>query len=280
MSRILFQDIDGCLNITQSGKPKTIDVKGKSFTTRELAAWKNMHKQCRSSQTELVIVTGRTIEQIGPLIKHLGATWVIAEHGAVLYDPKTENSQTLIEVLSNQSQRKQELKVLQNTHEQIRKIRQFLVQHQSEIEKQLLQIKEYNGEPLYYPKTRLNCSIIYPEVIRIAGKQKAFAEIVQSLIPEIHPSIRISIGLYGLDFLTSITKKDGIEALACELKIDMDKSAYIGDEEGDIAPMSVVNMPCCPANAMPKVKTYVKQKKGIIAKESYLKGTLEILRKI
>ncbi len=279
MSRILFQDIDGCLNIVQNKKPRTIDVKGKNFIAKELAAWKRIQEACTRSQTQLIIVTGRTIHQMVPIIKELNASWVIAEHGGVLYNPQNKKRRTILEVHKEQKQGSKEYKTLEQTCREIQNVRKYIKAHETQIKKQVRALKEYSGEPLYLPKSALNCSILYPEAIRIAGKQSAFAQIIFSCIPKLPPSIRVSIGLYGLDFLTKITKKDGIQALASLLNLNLEKSMYIGDEVGDIAPMSIVRMPCCPANAMAEVKNYVLTQKGMIAQESYVQGTLEILRK-
>lgn len=49
-------------------------------------------------------------------------------------------------------------------------------------------------------------------------------------------------------------KRRGLEQLLSELQIEPAACAYMGDDLNDLAPMSMVSLPACPADAAPEVR--------------------------
>jgi len=79
---------------------------------------------------------------------------------------------------------------------------------------------------------------------------------------------------YGLG-----SKGDGVEFVA-RLNGTRLLTVAMGDSINDVQMLSICDVPCCPANALPEVKQLVGKRGGILAAEQRIQGVKEVIRQL
>jgi hydroxymethylpyrimidine pyrophosphatase-like HAD family hydrolase len=93
--------------------------------------------------------------------------------------------------------------------------------------------------------------------------------------------VRIILSSSAVDITLPIGKGDGVRYLLEQYGTPPEQAAYIGDSVPDIEGMQQVGLACCPSNAVPPVKDFVRSlgSKGYVSPLSYAEAEIDILNR-
>lgn len=275
--RIIFQDIDGCLN----------PVDGEAFGVT--ADWEPSNKQIsmldainsaleQSSVEHFVINTGRPWGLVRHLAKHLTSPKVryfLLEHACVLYDRQLDTYLDCAQMaaangLDDLVTRYQNLEHIQILFDWYRDHGMALLEAHYQTPLPPLD-KEANLS--FRIPHRVDGEALLQHIETIASAQ---------LAPEhIQPLLFLRSDNY-IDILPGVHKLDGIHLLTAHLQLDLEHALAVGDYLNDIPVFEAFHRVLCPANAHPQIQALTRAKgdSGEISEQAYGLATLDLLRRI
>lgn len=272
--RIIFQDIDGCLN----------PVDGEAFSLQEHApASANQAAMLQQINTAIeaspieyfVLNTGRPMSMVQPLLEHLPtakARFALLEHACVLYDRVKNNyidcSQLAADCgLVELTERYQQVEVIHHLFDWYRQL------GQSELE------DHYKASLPALDKVG-NLSFPVPEAVDGQILLEHFESLARRDLPaEALQQVQFLRSDRYIDILPGIDKLDGIHLLCAYLNIDLDHALAVGDFLNDLPVFEAFHRVLCPENAHPQIKQLTRSKglRGHVSPHKYGLALLEFL---
>jgi HAD-superfamily hydrolase, subfamily IIB len=218
-------------------------------TSKSLELW-------RESGRKLILITGRPLDN---LIDHVSIIlmfdWVIAENGAVLYQPSTKVEKILAERPSEVF---------------ISCLRDRIDQKQQQLQNQ--------GIPEEFSQ------IVKTQAVEVFGVGRviiatweAYLEITQKTIQELGVNLKIIANKGSVMLLPEgINKASGLKALCEFINLSPDKIVGVGDGENDCDFLQQCGYSVAVANALPEVKKMV----NLVTKNSRGSGVKELIDQI
>jgi HAD superfamily hydrolase (TIGR01484 family) len=218
-------------------------------TLKALQRWQN-------SGRKLILITGR---QLDNLIDHIPVInifdWVIAENGAVLYQPSTQVEQLLAERPSEAF---------------ITRLRDRIYQKQQQLENQAI--------PEEFSKIAQAQTLEVLGVGRvIIATWEPYLEITQKTIQDLAVNLKIIANKGAVMILPEgINKAFGLKALSEVINLSPGKIVGVGDAENDCDFLQQCGYSVAVANALPEVKERV----NWVTKNSRGSGVEELIDQI
>jgi hydroxymethylpyrimidine pyrophosphatase-like HAD family hydrolase len=275
--RILFQDIDGCLNppdgeafgFTEDWEPSSNQISMLDTINTALD---------QSSVEHFVINTGRPWGLVRNLAKHFTspkARYFLVEHACALYDRQRD-----IYLNCEQMAAANGLNDLVTRYQNLEHIQILFDWYRDH---GMARLEAHYQTPLPALDKKANLSFRIPggvdgEALLQHVKSIACAQLAPA---HIEPLLFLRSDNY-IDILPGIHKLDGIHLLTAHLQIDLDHALAVGDYLNDIPIFEAFHRVLCPANAHPQIQalTRAKGESGEVSEQAYGLATLNLLRGI
>lgn len=270
-ARVVFQDIDGCLDM--AGKPLP-DGAGQSPSAEQARMLREIGRAIdASSVSEVVLNTGRGLAAMDFVVAELASQkvrYLLAEHGAVAFDVATESTIPLDAIARRSGPPERAAR-----YAQLEPIRSAIDWYNAHGEEQLSALFELALPAL--PKAA-NLTLMIPQGVRPKAVLSALeAAIATQGAIDSSEFVYHSSDLY-VDVLGTVDKGDGALLLLEELGCDPSLAIAMGDGTNDIAMFEVLGSGYCPANAANELKQVCQSRAGVISSRHHGEAALELYR--
>jgi hydroxymethylpyrimidine pyrophosphatase-like HAD family hydrolase len=274
--KILFQDVDGCLN-PANGEPLSADP-NQPLSTSQLQMLSHINAAIDASPLDYwVINSGRywpIFKKIAEQLPTKKLRYFLFEHACVLYDRELDQNLDLSRIamkchLPELAQRYANMDTMQR----------------------LLDWYDTVGEA--YMSTRFNCAM--PRLDKLANLSFEIPSHAEGdqVLAEVEARIRQSFSAQDcaqfefarsdrfIDILFDIHKLDGIELVCAYLAVPQQRALAMGDYLNDLAVFESFAHVLCPANAHPRIIELTRQKgeDGHVSKYAYGAALLDFLQR-
>jgi hydroxymethylpyrimidine pyrophosphatase-like HAD family hydrolase len=270
-ARVVFQDVDGCLNPLSGPLP---DGPGQSPDAEQARLLDQIGRAIDASTvSDVVLNTGRGLTAMDFIVDSLASTkvrYLLAEHGAVAFDVAGETPIDMRE-LANRTGPPDRA----SRYAQLGPIRDAISWYNRAGESQLSALFGHALPAL--PKTA-NLTLIVPAgvpprdlIAAIERALKANDDI------DSEDFVYHSSDLY-VDVISEVSKGDGALLLLEELHAAPEQALAMGDGRNDISMFEVLGSGFCPANAAPELKRLCESRAGVVSSLSCGEAALEFYR--
>lgn len=272
--RIIFQDVDGCLN-PEDGEAFGADPQWEP-SSRQVEMFRAIDLAVDASPLDhFVINTGRFGPILKNIVKHFRSPklrYLVMEHACVIHDRETGTNLDL-ETMA----RACGMDELADRYANLDSMRKLLswydVRGQAEMER-------HYGAPTPRLDKVGNLSFAIPDGVDGSDVLNHIEERVRTDFPagdfdrfEFCRSDRF------IDILPGIHKMDGIKLVCAHLGIETNKALAVGDFLNDLAVFEAFDQVMCPSNAHPKIRglTEAKGSGGHVSQSAYGASLLDFL---
>ena len=273
--RILYQDVDGCLN-PEDGEPFGVELDWKP-SGRQIAMLNKISEAIDASPLEhWVINTGRHWEMFHYLADHLKTSklrYFLLEHACVLYDRQQETYIDIESILTSA-----DLASLSKRYDKLHTIEALLDWYDTVGKRKLEGLFDVELPRL---NKRANLSFAVPDGIDGDDLLRATeAEIRSDFSDTDCACIEFFRSDRFIDIIPGIHKLDGIELMSAYLSMEKEQSLAMGDFLNDLPVFEAFPNVLCPANAHPRIIELTRSKGagGIASEHAYGKALLEFLK--
>ncbi|MGZ0654683.1 HAD hydrolase family protein [Coraliomargarita sp. W4R72] len=273
--KIIFQDVDGCLN-PEDGEAFGVQVDWEP-SANQIQMLGAIDAAVEASSIEhFVINTGRPWSLVQYLAKYLQtpkARYFLLEHACVLYDRDLDtfiNCAALAEQcgLADLAARYRNMEVIEML------IHWYRTSGQAQLE-------AYYQTDLTPVEKIGNLSFVIPEGVDGGEMLKYFESLARGQLDErkIDQLDFVRSDSY-IDILPGIHKLDGIHLLTAHLGLDLEHALAVGDYLNDLSVFESFSRVMCPANAHPQIKALAQSKgaSGHVSQLPYGAALLELLQ--
>lgn len=246
--KILFQDVDGCLN-PEDGEGFGADASWEP-SANQIAMLEAIDGAVDASPLEhLVINTGRFWPICRNLSKYLKTPklrYFLLEHASVIYDRVEDRNLDLVQMANDCG-----LPDLAKRYANLETMEQLLSWYDAAGQAAMEAI--FGGNMARLEKD-CNLSFDFPANADPATVQAAIESLArESLSAEAFAQLEFCRSDSFIDILPEITKMDGITLLSAYLKIDLTDALAMGDYLNDLSIFENFEQVICPANAHPRI---------------------------
>jgi hydroxymethylpyrimidine pyrophosphatase-like HAD family hydrolase len=272
-TRVVFQDIDGCLNTPGVAFP---DGAGGIASPEQARLLGEIGRAMDASRvTDVVLNTGRGLAAMDFIVDGLASQkvrYLLAEHGAVAFDVTSGCPIDLHAIALRTGHPERTAR-----YAQLVPIRSAIAWYDAIGEAQLSALF---GCPLpALPKTA-NLTLMIPPGIRSSDVAGALARAIESSDEvDSEDFIYHSSSLY-VDVLGQVSKGDGAILLLDELGIPPSQAMAMGDGTNDISMFEVLGFGYCPTNAADELKGLCEQRAGVVSARHSGEAARELYREL
>ncbi|MGJ8653395.1 MAG: HAD family hydrolase [Opitutaceae bacterium] len=272
--KIIFQDVDGCLN-PEDGEAFGVGVDWEPSAT-QVEMLEAIDAAVEASSVEhFVINTGRPWPLVRHLVKHFKspkARYFLLEHACVLYDREVDTYINCAEWAEGCG-----LAELADRYRNLENIKTLFHWYKTSGQAQL---EAHYNEDLTPVEKLGNLSLVIPDGV----DGDTMLERIESLIREqleAHQveSLEFLRSDNYIDILPGIHKLDGIHLLTSHLGLDLEHALAVGDYLNDLPVFESFHRVLCPANAHVRIKALTETKGacGHVSALPYGAALLELL---
>lgn len=273
--KIIFQDIDGCLN-PADGEHFSV-TPGERPSANQASMLDAINHAVETSPIEhFIFNSGRPLSMVEPILEHFPtskARYVLLEHACVLYDRETADYINCAELA-----RQCGLDDLVTRYAQVENIHMLFEWYRSQGQG----ILEAHYQVALPPLDKVgNLSFYIPEPVDGDALLAHVESLVRSQIgPEHLAHLQFLRSDRYIDILPGIHKLDGIHLLTAHLKMDLDHALAVGDYLNDLPVFEEFHRVMCPANAHPQIQALTRSKgrNGHVAEKAYGPALLDCLQ--
>ncbi len=275
--RIIFQDIDGCLN-PADGEHFSV-LPGDSASANQAHMLESINRAIDASPIEhFVLNTGRPLSMVHTVLDHLPtpkARYVLLEHACVLYDRQTETYIDCAQLAEHRG-----LSDLATRYLQVESIQRLFGWYRSQGQS-VLEAHYQTALPALEKVGNLSFHI--PEQVdgdELLHRIEALARV--QIAPEHLEHLQFLRSDRYIDILPGIHKLDGIHLLTAHLGVDLDHALAVGDYLNDLPVFEEFHRVMCPANAHPTIQALTRTKGtyGHVSEQAYGLALLELLKNL
>ncbi|MFC7339031.1 HAD family hydrolase [Haloferula chungangensis] len=275
--RIIFQDVDGCLN-PADGEDFGVTPEWEASES-QIAMLHAIDKAVEASPIEhFVINTGRFWPILENIVRHFSSPkirYFVMEHACVIHDRLTGTNLDLAELAKSCGM--PELAHRYTSLDTMKTLLKWYDEHGQPAMEALYQV----------PMPRLdkvgNLSFAFPPESHGEEVLAAIeAKVQEGLTEADYQSLEFCCSDRFVDILPGIHKMDGIELMCAHLGIHPDQALAVGDYLNDLAVFETFPQVMCPANAHPRIKTLTAEKagRGYVSDQPYGKSLIELLENL
>ncbi|MFQ3225839.1 MAG: hydroxymethylpyrimidine pyrophosphatase-like HAD family hydrolase [Lentimonas sp.] len=275
--KIIFQDIDGCLNPTD-GEHFSV-IADEMPSPNQASMLDAINQAVEASPIEhFIINSGRPLSMVRPILTHLPtskARYVLLEHACVLFDRQTDSYLDCAQLAAQC-----ELSDLAARYSRVQNIHRLFEWYRAHGQNALeayyqcpLPALDKVGNLSFYIPNHVNGDELLHRIEALARAQ---------LAPKHQAHIQFLRSDRYIDILPGIHKLDGIHLLTAHLKMDLDHALAVGDFLNDLPVFEEFHRVLCPSNAHPRIKalTQAKGSKGHVSEKAYGLALLDFLEKL
>ena len=272
--RVVFQDIDGCMNTPDAADLSPGPEGGLSAQQAELLG--EIVRAIDASPVDAVVLnTGRTRAAVGYIADALASEktrYWLTEHGAYGYDVATGEALDLPAICEAAG-----LSELADRYGSLSRIASVIDWYDRIGGRRL---EDRLGLPLPALRKAANLTLGVPESLTSAELIRALEEVLAES-PEVD-----SQGLvyhhneYYVDVVSQVGKGDGALLMLDLLGIAKSEALAAGDGLNDLSMFEVLERGFCPANAAPALKQLCRDKGGVVSDHAYGAGTIDLYRRL
>lgn len=264
--RIVFQDVDGCLN-PESGEPFGVE-RGWQPSSDQIAMFTALNRALEAAPVEhFVINTGRPWDLVQPIVAHFPSSkvrYILMEHACVFFD-RLENRYLDAAGIARQLG----LRSLAHRYGLVGEMADVMQWYDDAGQSWLEAC--FEGSLGRLNKVG-NLSFPIPEdvdgdamVAAIEGKMR------DDLSPALCDALTFSRSDHFVDILPGVDKLDGLELVCRFLDISQSDAVAVGDFLNDLSIFEHFPNLMCPANAHPKIRklTAARGATGCVSRHAY-----------
>jgi hydroxymethylpyrimidine pyrophosphatase-like HAD family hydrolase len=275
--KIIFQDIDGCLN-PADGEHFSV-IAGEMPSPNQASMLDAINQAVETSPIEhFIINSGRPLSMVRPILTHLPtskARYVLLEHACVLFDRQTDTYLDCAQLAAECG-----LSDLTARYARVENIHQLFEWYRTHGQSTLE--AHYRCALPALDKVG-NLSFHIPEHVdgdELLDRIEALAR--AQLAPERLEHLQFLRSDRYIDILPGIHKLDGIHLLTAHLNMDLDHALAVGDFLNDLPVFEEFHRVLCPSNAHPRIKalTQTKGSNGHVSDKAYGLAVLDFLEKL
>lgn len=275
--KIIFQDIDGCLN-PADGEHFSV-IEGEMPSPNQARMLDAINQAVEDSPVEhFIINSGRPLSMVHPILTHLPtpkARYVLLEHACVLFDRQADAyldcAQLAVQCgLSDLAARYSQVENIHLLFDWYRAHGQSALE--AEYQTALPALDKVGNLSFHIPE-QVDGDELLHRIESLARTQ---------LAPEHLQHLQFLRSDRYIDILPGIHKLDGIHLLTAHLNMDLDHALAVGDFLNDLPVFEEFHRVLCPANAHPKIKALTRSKGscGHVSDQSYGLALLDYLQRI
>lgn len=275
--KIIFQDIDGCLNpadgetfgVTTDWEPSNSQISMLETINDALE---------QSSVEHFVINTGRPLNLVHQLAQYITsqkARYFLVEHAGALYDRQENTYLDCAQMAATHG-----LDDLVTRYQNLEHIHVLFDWYRAQGQ---IQLEEHYKTPLPDLGKQANLSIEIPSNVDDEDLLQRIESLAKAQLAPKHTQPLLFLRSEGyIDILPGIHKLDGIHLLCAHLGLDLDHALAVGDYLNDIPVFEEFHRVLCPANAHPRIKelTHTKGANGEVAEQPYGLAVLGLLSRM
>ena len=275
--KILFQDVDGCLNPT-NGEHLTADPEG-TLSAQQIEMLRAINEAINASSLKhWVINTGRywpIFKTIASYLPTPKLRYFLFEHACVLYDRELDQNLDLPSI-AHRCQLPE------------------LVERYSNLDTMHRVLKWYDAQGEGLMKTTYGCSMprldkfanLSFEIPTHADADQVLATIENGIRQSFSPAECAHLEFFRsdlfVDILPGIHKLDGIDLVCAHLNTPQEHVLAMGDYLNDLAVFETFPQVMCPSNAHPRIVQLTQQKGegGHVSEYAYGAALLDFLKQV
>lgn len=253
--KILFQDVDGCLN-PEDGESFGADAAWEP-SANQITMFEAIDRAVDASPLEhFVINSGRfwpLCQNIAKYLKTPKLRYFLLEHASVIYDRVEDRNLDLVQMAKDCG-----LPDLAKRYANLETMEQLLRWYDQEGQAAMEAIFGGNMARL---KKDCNLSFDFPSNADPATVQATIESLArEGLSAERFAQLEFCRSDSFIDVLPEISKMDGITLLSAHLKIDLRDAVAMGDYLNDLSIFETFEQVICPANAHPRIMELAQSK--------------------
>jgi len=268
-ARVVFQDIDGCLNAPGGPLP---DGPGQSASDEQARMLREIGRAIDDSGvSEVVLNTGRGLSAMDFVVAELASRkvrYLLAEHGAVAFDVKRQQPVDLRAIADRGGSAERA-----DRYAQLDPIRDAIDWYREAGESE---ISALFGCPLPALPKVANLTLRIPDGVRAADVLAALERALAARSEIDSSSFVGHSSNYYVDIIGRVSKGDGALLLLEELGIACEQALAMGDGVNDISMFEVLGSGFCPANAADELKRVCRRRAGVVSSLRCGEAVLEL----
>ncbi|MEM8868710.1 MAG: HAD hydrolase family protein [Verrucomicrobiota bacterium] len=275
--KIVFQDVDGCLN-PEEGEHFGVAI-GFTLSAQQIEMLGTINQAIDASSLEhFVINTGRFWPILEPIAAHLPSAklrYFICEHACVIYDRVTGQNLDLVPLAQRYG-----LTELAARYENLAVMRALLNWYDAE-GCAAMEARYESAMPRLDKVGNLSFAI--PESANGDEVLEAIeAMIRRAFTPEVQAKFEYCRSDQFIDILPGIHKLDGLKLMLAHLDLGEPNALAVGDYLNDLAIFENFDRVMCPANAHERIQSLTRTKcaGSYVSSERYGAATLELLKSL
>jgi hydroxymethylpyrimidine pyrophosphatase-like HAD family hydrolase len=264
--KILFHDVDGCLNAPDGAD---IPLSDQHFSAQQSEHLRALGKALDTSMIDIMVInTGRSLKDTKALVNSINSTklkYLIAEHGAVIFD--IDNDKAL---------KWHSTRHTSNNNDPLEKVSAFIQWYKVT---GCSILADRLGTNLVILEKVANLTVKIPPSIDCHHAFEHLQQLVRDDSPFEHMDFVFhnSVADGFIDVMSKIDKGDGIEIVCNHVGNQQTTIIAVGNGLNDMPMLEKAHVCLCPANSELEVKDYCKNSAGIISEFSFIEATLNWL---
>jgi hydroxymethylpyrimidine pyrophosphatase-like HAD family hydrolase len=272
-ARVVFQDVDGCLNTSDGPLP---DGPGQSPNAEQARMLREIGRAIDdSSVSEVVLNTGRGLSAVDFVVDGLASAkvrYLLVEHGAVAFDIVQHEPVDLRGIAERCGPPDRAAR-----YAQLEPIRDA-IEWYNEAGESLLSAAF--GRPLpALPKTA-NLTLMIPDGLRPPDVIDAIERALEDNADVNSSDFVYHFSDLYVDVVSEVSKGDGALLLLEELDTGAEQALAMGDGTNDISMFEVLGSGFCPANSAAELKRVCQQRAGVVSSLRFGEAALELYREL
>lgn len=273
--KVIFQDIDGCLN-PSDGEHFSV-IEGEMPSPNQARMLDSINQAVEDSPIEhFIINSGRPLSMVHPLLTHLQtpkARYVLLEHACVLFDREADAYLDCAQLAAQCG-----LNDLATRYSQVEKIHLLFDWYRAHGQSSL-EAHYQAALPALNKVGNLSFHIpVHVDGDELLQRIESLAR--AKLAPEHLEHLQFLRSDRYIDILPGFHKLDGIHLLAAHLNVNLGHALAIGDFLNDLSVFEEFHRVLCPSNAHPRIKalTRTKGSDGHVSEKAYGLALLDYLQ--
>jgi hydroxymethylpyrimidine pyrophosphatase-like HAD family hydrolase len=271
MQKILFHDVDGCLNTADGA---ALPFESAKLLSSQKGALRTLGESLDDSDIDIMVLnTGRSMAATIFIAEAIGSAklrYVIAEHGALGYSMHDERH---IDFAYHSTS----LPQLGSVYATVNKIESLVNWYVSEGANLLA--NEIGHRVVASPK-RANLTLKIPDGLRGDKMMSIVRSLIETYSPVASDKLvyHHSVSDGYVDVMAEVDKGDAVQII-CHLESHSDLHTYaVGNGANDLPMFRQVDVCVAPSNSDDLLLSYLKEKSGIISEYSFIDATLALLK--
>lgn len=272
--RVVFQDIDGCMNTPDAADLSSGPEGGLTAQQAELLA--EIGRAIDASPLDAVVLnTGRTHDAVGYIAEALASEktrYWLTEHGAYGYDVGRDRALDLPAICEAAGRSD-----LAHRYGSLSRIASVIDWYD---QVGVRKLEERLGLHLPALRKAANLTVGVPESMTSVDLIRAIEAVLVEAPDVDSEGLVYHHNDYYVDVVSQVGKGDGALLVLGLLGVGEGEALAAGDGLNDLSMFEVLGRGFCPANAASELKALCREKGGVVSEHAYGAGTIDLYRRL